>query len=287
VGFFIKIKLKIMAICNSLTTGLDKSCDTNVGGINRFYIADYVELSPTISGGKITGLSPDLNQGIYAVTTTATITTSVVAGVYVINDIQVTGDLTSKIKVGKQIKFTYNTQFGGGTWTGHILSVSYNSGTNITTITPDFAGFTPSVGTVDGGAAPNNTSNQTVWTYLLYEFKTNKNVCYFTETANVDMTNGATFFTQTTTLVLSRRETTKRTAIEDLADGQKQLVIVVLDSNGIYWLFGQTEGNYLSAVEGGSGTAMGDANGYTLTFTAMEPEQAWEVDASVITKFIV
>ena len=101
------------------------------------------------------------------------------------------------------------------------------------------------------------------------------------------MTNGTTFFNQVVTLVLSRRETIKRNAIEKLADGQKQLIIVVLDSNGIYWLFGLSEGSYLTAVEGGSGTAKADANGYTLTFTAMEVEQAYEVDYSAISPYLI
>jgi hypothetical protein len=34
-----------MAICNALTTGLSKSCDTNTGGINKIFIGDYEHLS--------------------------------------------------------------------------------------------------------------------------------------------------------------------------------------------------------------------------------------------------
>lgn len=275
-----------MAICNALTSGLSKSCDTNAGGVNKIYIGDFISMSPTISGGEITALSPDLNQGIYVVTTTATITTSVVAGVYVINDIQISGNLTGKIEVGKQIKFSYNTQVGGGNWTGPINSVSYNSGTNKTTISPDFAGFAPVVGAVAVGPAPNNTSNQSVTTYLFYEIQTNKNVSNFTESVQVDMNNGTTFFNQVVNLILSRRETTKRDFIEKLIDGQKQLLIVVLDSNNRYWLFGLYEGSYVTAIEGGSGTAKADAAGYSVTFTSMEPEQAYEITSSAIAPFI-
>ena len=275
-----------MAICNALTAGLVKSCETNAGGVNRFWIGDFLSLSPSISGGEIAAISPDLNQGIYVITTTATINTTVVAGTYVITTIQVSGDLRSKIKVGKQIKFSYTTQLGGGNWTGNLTSVSYNSGTNITTITPDFAGFSPVVGTVSGGAAPNNTANQSITTYLMYEVETNKNVCNFTESASIDLTNGTTYFNQVLTLVLSRRETTKREFIKKLVDGQKQLVVVLLDSNGNYWLFGLNEGCFTTAIEGGSGTAKADANGYTITFTAMEPLQAYEIAPSAIAPYI-
>jgi hypothetical protein len=117
---------------------------------------------------------------------------------------------------------------------------------------------------------------------VFYEIKTNKNVCNFTEDAAIDMTNGTSFFNQVATIVLSRRETTKREFIEKLSAGQKQLVLIVLDSNGNYWYFGQVEGAYLTAVTGGSGTAKGDANGYTLTLTAMEAEQAYQVDPTIV-----
>jgi len=119
-----------------------------------------------------------------------------------------------------------------------------------------------------------------------YEIKTNKNVCNFTEDAAIDMTNGTTFFNQVVNIVLSRRETTKRDFIEKLTAGQKQLVLIVLDSNGNYWYFGQVEGAYVTAITGGSGTAKADANGYTITLTAMESEQAYQVDPTIISALI-
>lgn len=119
-----------------------------------------------------------------------------------------------------------------------------------------------------------------------YEIKTNKNVCNFTEDAAIDMTNGTTFFNQVVNIVLSRRETTKRDFIEKLTAGQKQLVLIVLDSNGNYWYFGQVEGAYVTAITGGSGTAKADANGYTITLTAMEAEQAYQVDPTIISALI-
>ena len=87
---------------------------------------------------------------------------------------------------------------------------------------------------------------------------------------------------QVVTIVLSRRETTKRDFIEKLTAGQKQLVLIVLDSNGNYWYFGQVEGAYVTAITGGSGTAKADANGYTITLTAMEADQAYQVDPTIV-----
>lgn len=120
-------------------------------------------------------------------------------------------------------------------------------------------------------------------TASFYEIQTNKNVCNFQETVAIDLTNGTTFFNQVVNIVLSRRETTKRAFIEKLIAGQKQLACIVLDSNGIYWYFGLEEGGYITAIDGGSGTAKADANGYTVTLTAMEPDQAYQVNPAIIT----
>jgi hypothetical protein len=126
-----------------------------------------------------------------------------------------------------------------------------------------------------------------VATKYFFEFQTNKNVCNFTEEVQIDMTNGTTFFNQVLTLVLNRRETAKRDAIEKLINGQKQLMVIFQDSNSNYWLSGRAEGSYVTAITGGSGTAKADANNYTITFTAMEPEQAWEVAPAEITSTII
>ena len=123
-------------------------------------------------------------------------------------------------------------------------------------------------------------------TSSFYEIKTNKNVCNFTEDAAIDMTNGTTFYNQVVSVVLSRRETTKRDFIEKLTAGQKQLVLIVLDSNGNYWYFGQAEGSYVTAITGGSGTAKADANGYIITLTAMEADQAYQVNPTIIAGLI-
>jgi hypothetical protein len=177
-----------MAICNALTTGLNKSCDTNAGGLNKIYITDFENVaSHTVGAGT------------------------------------------------------------GGDW---ITGITMTGAT------------------------------------LFYEFQTNKNVCNFVETVAIDLVAGTTFFNQIVTVVLSRRETVKRNAIEELTAGQKQLCIIVLDSNGLYWFSGLDEGSYVSAIDGGSGTAKADANGYTITATAMENSQMYQVDPTIIAAII-
>lgn len=274
-----------MAICKSLTAPLAKTCDLSAGGVKRIFIGNYTLPSYTLTNGLITTLTPDPTN---TVTTTGTINNSLVAGAYVATTVVVTGDYTGIFIAGKIFKYTYNTQFGTGYWVGPALSSSYNAGTGKTTITPDYtSNFAPVLGLSVNGAAPNNTNNQTVSTYLFFEVATNKNVCNFQETTAIDLANGTTFFNQILTLVLTRREKAKRDYINSLIDGQKDLLIIVQDSNGIYWLMGLFEGAYVTGIDGATGVAKSDRNGYEITFTAMERLQAYEVQESAIASYLV
>ena len=119
-------------------------------------------------------------------------------------------------------------------------------------------------------------------TSQFWEYQFNRNTSSYEETINVNIENGSTFFNQSVNLILHRRDKTKAEAIRELAAGQKQLAIIALDSNGIYWLFGKDSGAYLTEVAGGSGVAKGDANSYNLTFTSEEADNAPEVDATIV-----
>lgn len=122
---------------------------------------------------------------------------------------------------------------------------------------------------------------------VYYDFEFNRNTSSYQETATVSLENGTTFYTQVVTLVIPRREYAKRNKIKLLAAGQKKLSIIVEDSNGLFWLFGEEEGCILSALDGGSGVAKTDLNGYTITLTAEEPDQAKEVDSTIIAGLLV
>jgi hypothetical protein len=290
VGFLIKTKKNKMAICNALTAPLTKSCDLNAGGIKRIYVADFSDFTYTLTSGKITALTPaDPNL---VLTTVATVNSTTIGFVRVISTVAVPGNVTAQLYSGRWFYFTYNVRNIDGVtvtqtyWSGQVLVSTYDTVNNRTLISPDYAGFTPLVGQ-SADPAPPNTSNQTVSTYVLFEIQTNKNVCNFQETANIDLANGSTYFSQVVTLELSRRETTKRTYIESLVSGQKELSLVIQDSNSLYWIIGIAEGSYVTGIDGGTGVSKSERNGYQIIFTAMEPEQAYEIDYSAISNFIV
>jgi hypothetical protein len=69
---------------------------------------------------------------------------------------------------------------------------------------------------------------------------------------------------------------------EILLLAKNNLMAVVEDANGKYWLLGKSNGLDLTGGNSGSGTAQGDRNGYTLTFSGGEKELAPEVNSGII-----
>jgi hypothetical protein len=104
---------------------------------------------------------------------------------------------------------------------------------------------------------------------IAYEFI--RNSSNFVEEGAIDINVGSSFTRATLTLVFTRREAAKSKSIKLLGDGQRYLGALVLDSNGIYWIFEELQ---LSAVGDGSGTAKADGSKYTLTLLSEVPDFA-------------
>lgn len=88
--------------------------------------------------------------------------------------------------------------------------------------------------------------------------------------------NGTVYWAHEVTMALNKMQTTLRTEVMALA--RNIVLIAVQDQNGKYWLYGRFNGMEVSGGESGTGTAMGDRNGYSITFTGNEPEEAIEID---------
>lgn len=113
-----------------------------------------------------------------------------------------------------------------------------------------------------------------------YEYCFNKNTSSLVEQAIVSIENGSLFYQQTGTVVIPRREVAKRNALAMLM--QKNLLVIVKDQNGLYWLIGEQNGANVTDVNSTSGVVKGDLNGYTITILGEEPFQAKEVDPTII-----
>ena len=93
--------------------------------------------------------------------------------------------------------------------------------------------------------------------------------------------NGTVYYSQQLQIVLNKRQANTRNEIMLLA--QNLLAAVVIENTGKAFLYGRVSGLMLDAADSPTGTAWGDRNGYTLTFTGNETALAPEVQASVIT----
>lgn len=98
----------------------------------------------------------------------------------------------------------------------------------------------------------------------------------FTETITTD--NGNLFYTQTVVLVMPQLSAAKRKQLHLLAQN-RGLAVFVQDNNNNIWFIGRTRGAEVSAREAATGAAVGDLNGYTVTFTAEEPTPAERLES--------
>jgi hypothetical protein len=115
---------------------------------------------------------------------------------------------------------------------------------------------------------------------IFYKYELVKNTGSLTETITSSIENGTVFYAPELSIVLNKLQANTRNEILLLA--KNTLMAVVQDANDKYWLLGRQNGIDVTGGTAATGTAQGDRNGYTLTFTGGEKELAPEVQSSVI-----
>lgn len=113
-----------------------------------------------------------------------------------------------------------------------------------------------------------------------YKFELIRTTSQFTETVNASLENGTVFYTQEISMYFAKMEQDKRNILKTLAQSP-YLSIVFEDNNGRYFLIGQVYGAFVSAGTTGTGKALGDQNGYNLTFQALEQLPVNELDGTI------
>ena len=101
----------------------------------------------------------------------------------------------------------------------------------------------------------------------LYKFEL-KGANGFEQTIQTSRDNGTTFFEQVLTIQLKKQDAITHKNVKMLAYGRPRIVVETRDHQ--YFLAGLDQGCDVTAGTVSSGTAMGDFNGYNLTFTGME-----------------
>ena len=111
------------------------------------------------------------------------------------------------------------------------------------------------------------------------EFNFRKGNANFSAESTRDDNAGTNFVTTTTTASFNHMETAKRKELQGLSTANTY--VIAKDENGKNWFIGY--GSYNSgSTSGASGAAMGDANQYEVTLTAMTTELPMEVPADVL-----
>ena len=119
-----------------------------------------------------------------------------------------------------------------------------------------------------------------------FKFELFRQTSDFTEAITSTPENGTVFYEQTLNAVFFKLQSSTRNQVKVLAQNPNLKVIVetnngTVDGVGRYWLLGEDRGMQLLSGTGATGTAFGDLNGYSLTFTGQEPNPASEISGSL------
>jgi len=102
----------------------------------------------------------------------------------------------------------------------------------------------------------------------MYKFELKSTANSFTTAINSSRDNGTTFFEQTLVAALKRQDVVTHKNVKLLAYGRPRIIVRTMTDQ--FFLMGLDQGADVSAGEISSGAALGDFNGYSLTFTASE-----------------
>lgn len=115
---------------------------------------------------------------------------------------------------------------------------------------------------------------------VFYKYQLVRNTSSFTENIAGSVENGTVVYNQELLVVINKMQVSMRNEILLLA--KNNMMAVVEDQNGRYWLAGRYNGLDLLSGTASTGLAQADRNGYALTFSAGEKEMAPAVASGVI-----
>lgn len=115
----------------------------------------------------------------------------------------------------------------------------------------------------------------------VYTYELPKGTASLNTTTNVSVENGTKFTQSDVIFKLRRLSTSKRNEMKLLAQGR--CYTIVKTNNDDYFLVGREYGCDVTAMVANTGTAMGDSNGYEVTLSAIEAEEPYKLQNSVVT----
>jgi len=122
-------------------------------------------------------------------------------------------------------------------------------------------------------------------TGVFYQFDLQRGTSDFSETINGSTENQTVFYEATINASFAKMQTSTRNLVKILAKNPNLKIVVETNNNesGSKFIYvGRANGAVLNAGTGQSGTAFGDANQWTLTFTAQEPAPSDIITGTVL-----
>lgn len=118
----------------------------------------------------------------------------------------------------------------------------------------------------------------------LFGFELKRNTSSLSQNVTKSFENGTIYFEQVLTVVFYKYDQDKRNQLKILSQND-ELQIIAIDQNDTQYLLGQVNGMYLSGGSAATGTALGDRNGFELTFTGQEQTPANVIEGALATVF--
>lgn len=117
---------------------------------------------------------------------------------------------------------------------------------------------------------------------VFYKFELPRNVGDFTETPTPSLEAGTVYYTQVTNIQLHKLQASIRNQVKVLTQNPDLKIVVETENGsddyvGQFFYVGRYRGSTVTGGSGTTGTALGDANAYSLTFEAQEPYPAEEI----------
>jgi hypothetical protein len=118
-----------------------------------------------------------------------------------------------------------------------------------------------------------------------YEFQVPRGTASTSNTITSSQENGTIYYTHMVTFPINQRNATIRNIVATLA--KNRCTFIVKEGDGTYKMFGRGFGLTLDTAEAGSGVALGDRNGYSLSFSSMESEDFLVCPSNLVASLIV
>lgn len=112
-----------------------------------------------------------------------------------------------------------------------------------------------------------------------YTFQLRQEDGSYTNPAISSRENGTTYYDSTVTFTIKKMSASQKNSLHNLA--KSRLMVIVKDNNDVFWIVGRVRGCDALDIQNGTGQALGDLNGATITISGREAEPDAEFTGTI------